>query len=65
MSTLELSNDDFLKVRARNLALGKIMHETCVGEVDEIRFDLRHKEINPTNGQRITWAAPMDIPPEE
>jgi hypothetical protein len=47
MSTLELSNDDFLKVRARNLALGKTMHETCVGEVDGIRFDLRDKEINP------------------
>ena len=47
MSTLELSDEDFLRLRARNHALGKIMHETRVGEVEGIRFDLRHREINP------------------
>jgi hypothetical protein len=47
MSILKLSDEDFLRLRARNRALGKIMHETRFGEVEGIRFDLRHTEINP------------------
>jgi hypothetical protein len=43
----ELSDDEFFKVYARNRALGKIMNETRVGEVDGIRFNLRHSKINP------------------
>jgi hypothetical protein len=43
----ELSGEEFLKIRARNRALSKIMTETRVGEVDGISFDLRHKQINP------------------
>jgi hypothetical protein len=46
MSPSELSDEDFLKLRARNLALGKIMHETRFGEVEGISFDLRHCQIN-------------------
>jgi hypothetical protein len=45
---LKLSDDEFLKLRARNLALGEIMHNTRFGECEDIRFDLRHSEINPS-----------------
>jgi hypothetical protein len=47
VSMPELSNEEFSKVYTRNRALSRIMSETRVGEVDGIRFDLRHKEINP------------------
>jgi hypothetical protein len=46
-SMTELSEEEFSKTYARNRALSKIMSETRVGEVDGIRFHLRHKEINP------------------
>jgi hypothetical protein len=48
MSRLELSDEDFLTLYARNRTLGKIIHETRVGEVEGIRFDLRHNKIKPT-----------------
>jgi hypothetical protein len=44
---LEFNKENFLKLRARNLALGKIAHETRFGEVEGISFDLRHSEIDP------------------
>jgi hypothetical protein len=47
MPTSQLGDEDFLKLYARNRALGKIMHGTRFGEVDAISFDLRHSKINP------------------
>jgi hypothetical protein len=41
----ELTDEEFFRLRARNLALSKIMSETRVGEVEGIRFDLRHSEV--------------------
>jgi hypothetical protein len=47
MTISEMSDNGFFKLRASNLALGKIMHETRFGEVEGISFDLRHPKINP------------------
>jgi hypothetical protein len=44
----ELSDKEFLKLYMRNRAISKIMNETRVGEVEGIHFDLRHKQISPT-----------------
>lgn len=41
------SDQEFLLEYERNRALSTISYETRVGEVDGIRFDLRHKDINP------------------
>jgi hypothetical protein len=43
----ELTDEEFLRTRARNIALSNIMRGTRVGEVEGIRFDLRHRQIKP------------------
>jgi hypothetical protein len=45
--THEFNKEEFLKLRTRNLALGKIAYETRFGEVDGISFDLRHSGVDP------------------
>ena len=42
----ELDKEQFLKLRSRNLALGQIV-KTRVGEVEGVKFDLRHSKIDP------------------
>jgi hypothetical protein len=41
------NEEGFLKLYARNRALGTIAYETRLGEVEGISFDLRHSEIDP------------------
>lgn len=47
MPLYEMTDNDFLKLRARNRALAKIINQTRFGEVEGISFDFRHKEIDP------------------
>lgn len=43
----EFNEEGFLKLYARNRALGTIAYETRLGEVEGISFDLRHSGIDP------------------
>jgi hypothetical protein len=63
MSISEISDEDFLKLRARNRALGKIMYETRFGEVEGITFDLRHDQINPDEWIMDHLGAHDGLPP--
>ena len=47
MSITGMSDEEFIKLRARNHALSEIIYVTRVGEVEGIRFDLRHPDIDP------------------
>ena len=64
----ELSDEEFLIEYKRNRALSKISHETRVGEVDGISFDLRHEDINPEDwtmdilGGDYGWTEPHRRP---
>jgi len=63
MSISEINDEDFLKLRARNRALGKIIYETRFGEVEGITFDFRHKEINSDEWRMDHLGADDGLPP--
>jgi hypothetical protein len=64
----ELSDQKFILEYKRNRALSTISHETRVGEVDGIHFDLRHEDINPKEwtmdvlGGDYGWGEPRRRP---